>query len=93
MTAPDPLRLFHRVDTALWLCVARCLRRLILAKMENSDAPDVSWFTLDHVETLLMFLDEMECGYVHPRRTAIRFSVSLNRRAASHSSSANPFTN
>lgn len=90
MKQPNPLAHYHRVDTCLWLSVARCLQRLVVSVLENPSAPDCSWLERSHVDNLLMFLDEMEFGYVHPRRTSFCRRISPYRREASLSVTANP---
>ena len=81
---------YHRVDTCLWLCVARSLQRLVLAIVERPDAPDASWLNRNHAEMFCQFLDEMEFGYVHPRRSSVRRRISPYRREASQNRPAYP---
>lgn len=90
MKQPDFLCLYHRVNTILWYDVARMLQRIVLAVVENPGRPDVSFLDLNNAESVLEFIDQMECAYVHPRRNSAKRYLSSYRRSASHPTTANP---
>lgn len=93
MTQPGIIYHYHRVPTDLWLVVARSLERIIVDILECPSDSRCAWLNAQHAQVMLDFLDEMEFGYVHPRRSSLRRSLLPHRRRASASSSAHPSTN
>lgn len=85
MKQHDPLAHYHRVNTCLWLCVASLLQRLVVSSVAATGQEQPAVITRDDAQMLLDFLDEMEFGYIHPRRTSRFVSLSPYGRAASAS--------
>lgn len=93
MNDPGTIRHYHRVDTLLWLGVARMLQRLAVAALDEPSQVISCYVGRSQVIMIWDFLDEMEWGYVHPRRSSIRRSLSPYRRVAPQNVTANPLTN
>lgn len=92
MNAPGTIRHYHRVDTLLWLGVARMLQRLAVAALDEPSQVISCYVGRSQVTMIWDFLDEMEYGYIHPRRSSLRRSLSPYRRAASKNVPAHPST-
>lgn len=92
MNDPGTIRHYHRVDTLLWLGVARMLQRLAVAALDEPSQVISCYVGRSQVVMIWEFLDEMEFGYIHPRRSSIRRSLSPFRRSAAHIDTAYPST-
>lgn len=90
---PSALSLYHRVDIVTWYVVREILQRLIREALQDEKCNAASPVSLDDADTLLLFLNEMEVGYLHPRRTSPSFILSSRRRPAASNRSAYPQKN
>lgn len=64
---------YHKVSDVNWHQVSHLLRTLCVRFVEGHHKPITLSLSLDMVETLLSFVDEMQFAYIHPRSSSAKF--------------------
>lgn len=73
---------YYRVDLAVWLDV-RSLLQSLLSKRVNSGRNRFRLSLTDtQLDTILLFIEQMQCGYMHPRSTSARYQYAQAIRTA-----------
>ena len=82
----DGLTHYHRVSDSLLRDVSILLRSLLLHYVDAGTRPLTLCLSYDQANSIFLFLDEMQCAYLHPRSTSARmmFAYSDPSRVAVH---------
>jgi len=66
---------YHRVDSLTWLRIREVLGKLLLARVEAASECFTFSCSHDDCETILDFREQMDIGYLHPRRDSYHVSA------------------
>lgn len=66
---------YHRVDSLTWLRIREVLGKLLLARVEAASECFMFNCSHDDCETILDFREQMDVGYLHPRRDSYHVSA------------------
>lgn len=74
------LRHYHRVQDDVWRSVRNLLQRLLCMRIDGN-APGCLSLDDEACNALLVFLDEMQLAYIHPRSTSAKFYFETKKKA------------
>lgn len=66
---------FHRVDTWTWLRVRQLLQGFLLGRLSAGCSRFVVELGNEDFETIRDFCEQMDIGYLHPRRDSLHVSL------------------
>lgn len=77
---------YHRVSDCLLRDVTNLLRSLLRHYLAAGARPLTLCLDYEQANSIFLFLDEMECAYLHPRSTSARimYAASESSRVAVH---------
>lgn len=75
---------FHRVSNWTWLRVRELLQGALLARLRAGSDNFVFNIGRDDFETVLDLIEQMDIGYIHPRRDALHVSLLSTMYASLH---------
>lgn len=73
---------YYRVDLAVWLDVRSLLQSLLSRRVSSGANRFRLSLTDTQLDTILLFLQQMQCGYMHPRSTSARYQYAQAIRTA-----------
>lgn len=66
---------FHRVDSWTWLRVRQLLRGFLLRRLAAGTSRFLVELENEDFETIRNFCEQMDIGYIHPRRDAAHIAL------------------